>query len=80
MSLLQHNPIIKSQIQELWNKFWSGGISNPLTAIEQITYLLFMKKLDENDTDAQSKSEFTGDSFTSRFEGVYLFYRGFKVR
>ena len=50
MSLLQHNPTIKSKIQELWNKFWSGGISNPLTAIEQITYLLFMKKLDENDT------------------------------
>ena len=72
MSLLQSNPEIKSKIQELWNKFWSGGISNPLTAIEQITYLLFMKKLDENDTDAQSKSEFTGDSFTSRFEGVYL--------
>ena len=72
MSLLQHNPIIKSKIQELWNKFWSGGISNPLTAIEQITYLLFMKKLDENDRDAQSKSSFTGDPFTSKFEGIYL--------
>lgn len=71
MSLLQHNPTIKSKIQELWNKFWSGGISNPLTAIEQITYLLFMKKLDENDRDAQSKSKFTGDSFTSRFKGVF---------
>ena len=71
MSLLQHNPIIKSQIQELWNKFWSGGISNPLTAIEQITYLLFMKKLDENDRDAQAKAEFTNDPFTARFEGMF---------
>jgi len=71
MSLLQHNPTIKSKIQELWNKFWSGGISNPLTAIEQITYLLFMKKLDENDQDAQSKSDFTGDPFTSRFKGLF---------
>ncbi|WP_271767957.1 class I SAM-dependent DNA methyltransferase [Aquimarina algiphila] len=72
MSLLQHNPTIKSKIQELWNKFWSGGISNPLTAIEQITYLLFMKKLDENDLDAQSKAEFTGDPFVSRFESIYI--------
>lgn len=71
MSLLQHNPEIKSKIQELWNKFWSGGISNPLTAIEQITYLLFMKKLDENDTEAFAKAEFTGDPFSSRFEGVF---------
>ncbi len=47
--MLQHNPELKSQIDQLWNKFWAGGISNPLTAIEQITYLLFMKRLDELD-------------------------------
>lgn len=72
MSLLQHNPQIKSKIQDLWNKFWSGGISNPLTAIEQITYLLFMKKLDENDKEAQYNAEFTGDPFTSIFDGYFL--------
>jgi len=32
--MLQHNPELKSQIDQLWNKFWVGGISNPLTAIE----------------------------------------------
>lgn len=41
---------LKSNIEKLWDKFWSGGIANPLTAIEQITYLLFMKRLDEMDT------------------------------
>ena len=51
MSLINSNPQIASKIDELWNKFWSGGISNPLTAIEQITYLLFLKKLDANDLD-----------------------------
>jgi type I restriction enzyme M protein len=45
--MLQNSPELKSKIEQLWNKFWSGGISNPLTAIEQITYLLFMKRLDE---------------------------------
>ncbi|MGY0039655.1 type I restriction-modification system subunit M N-terminal domain-containing protein [Pedobacter sp. NJ-S-72] len=41
--------IIKNKVKELWKQFWSGGISNPLNAIEQITYLLFLKQLDEND-------------------------------
>ena len=45
--MLQNNPELKSKINQPWNKFWTGGISNPLTAIEQITYLLFMKRLDE---------------------------------
>jgi type I restriction enzyme M protein len=72
MSLLSNNNTIKSKIDDLWQKFWSGGISNPLTAIEQITYLLFMKKLDENDLEELSRSEFSGDPYTSKFEGIYL--------
>jgi type I restriction enzyme M protein len=42
-------PEIKSKINQLWDRFWSGGIANPLTAIEQISYLLFMKRLEEMD-------------------------------
>ncbi len=72
MSLINSNPQIASKINDLWQKFWSGGISNPLTAIEQITYLLFMKKLDENDLEALSASEFSGDPYTSKFEGIYV--------
>jgi len=49
---------IKSEIKQLWNKFWSGGISNPLTAIEQISYLLFMRRLDELDLREMKKAEF----------------------
>ncbi len=71
MSLLNSNPQIASKINDLWQKFWSGGISNPLTAIEQITYLLFMKKLDENDLDNLSNVEY-GIPYISKFEGVYL--------
>ncbi|WP_299339188.1 N-6 DNA methylase [uncultured Psychroserpens sp.] len=71
MSLISSNPQIASKINDLWNKFWSGGISNPLTAIEQITYLLFMKKLDENDLKKQSDAEFTGDDYVSIFHGVF---------
>ena len=41
---------IRNQIDRIWDQFWSGGISNPLEVIEQITYLLFMRRLDENQT------------------------------
>ncbi len=38
---------IKNKVDQIWNAFWSGGVSNPLSVIEQITYLLFAKRLDE---------------------------------
>lgn len=61
------NTKIKSSINKLWDKFWSGGISNPLTAIDQISYLLFMKRLDEIDLKKQQDAEFTGEAYTSIF-------------
>jgi type I restriction enzyme M protein len=70
--MLQNNPELKSKIDQLWNKFWSGGISNPLTAIEQITYLLFMKRLDELDQKKQADAEWTGEPYTSKFEGPWI--------
>jgi len=47
---------IRSQIDSIWNSFWSGGISNPLEVIEQITYLLFMRRLDELHTLKENKA------------------------
>lgn len=41
---------IRSQVDAVWNAFWTGGISNPLEVIEQITYLLFLKRLDDLQT------------------------------
>lgn len=70
--MLQNNPELKGKIDQLWNKFWSGGISNPLTAIEQITYLLFMKRLDELDLKRQADAEWTGEPYQSKFSGTWL--------
>jgi type I restriction enzyme M protein len=70
--MLQHNAELKSKIDQLWNKFWSGGISNPLTAIEQITYLLFMKRIDEQDLKKQADAEWTGEPYKSKFEGTWI--------
>jgi type I restriction enzyme M protein len=51
---------IRSQIDQIWNAFWSGGVSNPLSVIEQITYLLFIKRLDELHTLEENKSRTLG--------------------
>lgn len=40
---------LKSKIKWLWDRFWAGGLSNPITAIEQISYLLFMRRLEHVD-------------------------------
>jgi type I restriction enzyme M protein len=47
---------IRSQIDRIWDAFWSGGISNPLEVIEQITYLLFLKRLDDLHTLEEDKA------------------------
>lgn len=69
--MLQNNATLKSLIDKLWNNFWSGGISNPLTAIEQITYLIFMKRLDDLEAKREKDADFTGEKYTSRFRGKF---------
>lgn len=49
---------VKNKVDQIWNAFWSGGISNPLEVIEQITYLLFLRRLDELETNAEAKAQF----------------------
>ena len=47
---------LKSKVDSIWNTMWSGGISNPLSVIEQLTYLLFIKRLDELHTIREAKA------------------------
>ncbi len=47
---------LKSQIDKVWEAFWTGGLSNPLTVIEQMTYLLFIRRLDELQTQKEQKA------------------------
>src|SRR5438128_1444277 len=50
---------IRNQIDRVWDSFWAGGIANPLEVIEQITYLLFLKRLDELHTAEELKANRT---------------------
>lgn len=47
---------LRNQVDTVWNSFWSGGIANPLEVIEQITYLLFLRRLDELQTLEENKA------------------------
>ncbi|MGV9709344.1 type I restriction-modification system subunit M [Gordonia sp. NPDC003424] len=49
----------KSKVDAVWDAFWSGGIANPLSVMEQITYLLFIKRLDDEQTRALNRANLT---------------------
>ncbi|GAA5263240.1 type I restriction-modification system subunit M [Methanocalculus sp. MC3] len=60
---------LKSKIDLLWDRFWSGGMSNPLQSIEQMSYLIFMKRLEDMDVVEQNRARARGVPYTSVFEG-----------
>lgn len=60
---------LKNKIKKLWDRFWSGGLTNPLTAIEQMSYLIFMKKLEDEDNKKQQEADFAGGKHGSIFKG-----------
>ena len=47
---------LRKQVDKVWSTFWSGGMANPLEIIEQITYLLFLKRIDDLQVLAENKS------------------------
>jgi len=67
--MLKSNPEIKSKIDKLWDMFYSGGMSNPLSAIEQISYLIFMRRLEDMDNQQKRSAERRGQDYISLFKG-----------
>jgi type I restriction enzyme M protein len=62
------NGQLKSKIDKLWEEFWTGGIANPLTVVEQITFLMYARMLDMNERADEKKAERTKKSFNRRFQ------------
>lgn len=58
---------LKSKIDRVWDAFWTGGLSNPITVIEQMTYLLFIRRLDELHTLREQKAAFLKKETVFRF-------------
>ena len=50
------DPKLRSQVDGLWDKLWTGGLTNPMDAIEQLSYLLFLKRLDDQENEAERQA------------------------
>lgn len=62
---------LKNRIDRLWEMFWTGGITNPLDVIEQITYLMFIRDLDSLDNTRQKESIMLDVPYQSLFDGEH---------
>lgn len=51
---------IKNKVDRIWETFWTGGITNPLTVIEQFTYLIFIKSLDDKQLQNEKEANLLG--------------------
>ena len=60
---------IKNQVDEIWEAFWTGGIANPISVIEQFTFLLFIRRLDEIHTQREKQAMLLETAFTNPIFG-----------
>jgi len=60
---------LKNKVDKLWEMFWTGGLTNPLDLIEQITYLMFIRDIDQTDNTRSKESVMLGIPYTSMFVG-----------
>ncbi len=60
---------LKNRVDKLWEMFWTGGLTNPLDVIEQITYLMFIRDLDRTDNARKKDSVMLGTTYESVFLG-----------
>lgn len=58
---------IRNKIDRIWTDMWAGGITNPITVIEQLTYLMFIRSLDEKDIEAESFEAISGEKMDKIF-------------
>lgn len=54
---------LRLQVDQLWDKLWTGGLSNPMDAIEQFSYLLFLKRIDEAETTRERQARLRGQEY-----------------
>lgn len=71
---------LRNKVDKIWEVFWTGGITNPLEVIEQFTYLLFIKQLDDVETIKENESNFLGLLYEGIFPAEYQNYRWSKFK
>lgn len=58
---------IRNKVDKIWTDIWAGGITNPLTVIEQLTYLMFIRSLDEKELENESFEALSGEAMPKIF-------------
>ena len=75
---------IRNKVDKIWSDIWAGGISNPLTVIEQLTYLMFIRSLDEKELENESFEALSGEAMPKIFsqdeEGQSMRWSKFKTK
>lgn len=75
---------IRNKVDKIWSDMWAGGISNPLTVIEQLTYLMFIRSLDEKVLESEMTEALTGETMPKVFpldeEGQNMRWSKFKIK
>ena len=73
---------VKNKVDKIWTDIWAGGITNPLTVIEQLTYLMFIRSLDEKELEREEFENMTGEKaekiFPSSVMGQSMRWSRFK--
>ena len=71
---------MKSKIDRIWETFWTGGITNPLEVIEQFTYILFIKQLDDIETTKEDEANFLEIPYKGMFSAEFQCCRWSKFK
>ena len=58
---------VRNKVDKIWTDIWAGGITNPLTVIEQLTYLMFIRSLDEKELENESFEAASGEALPKIF-------------
>ena len=72
---------MKNKVDSIWDTIWTGGITSPITVLEQITYLLFMKLLDDNQLKAEANASVLGVPLKNKVfqEGICIISKNPKI-
>lgn len=75
---------IRNKVDRIWSDIWAGGIANPIIVIEQLTYLMFIRSLDEKELENESFEALTGEATTKVFpldeDGQAMRWSKFKTK
>ena len=63
---------LRTRIDKLWEEFWTGGITNPLTVIEQISFLMFARLLDMRESTEEKKFDRIHRGSSKKFPGLFF--------